>query len=300
MPSSTVSRRVLTTLGVIIGSGMSVRTQAATCPAPYQLRPCSINISGVVAPVCTVVSAGSDQYTCDVHNAGTFSAVYMVSDSHDTYGFGAVDGTDFCCNTASPIDEAFILGSPVTDYEAFTYYDGTTEWNETRATATIANSAWGAGGNDILQGAQSTAVRDALYGEGNNDTIRGGKGDDVLDGGPGDDTMNGDNGNDTMTGGPGNDKMNGDAGDDSVNGGADTDIVCGGPIGVLGDTVTDGDTSPASVDMIWAPNSASQSSCLAGAGDTTKWDQVSWTPGGTNACPSGTSFKLSGDPGCPL
>lgn len=102
---------------------------------------------------------------------------------------------------------------------------------------TIIENAYGAGGDDTLQG-NAVANRltgndgdDILMGEGGADRLLGNTGDDFLAGGEGADTLSGGTGNDVAVAGNGNDKLfagAGDAGDDIMAGGAGNDVIAGG------------------------------------------------------------------------
>lgn len=107
----------------------------------------------------------------------------------------------------------------------------------------LANSIWGAGGNDWLLGGnghdylyggnghdnlRGDAGNDTLYGENANDNIRGGSGNDWLLGGDGNDTLYGDDGIDFLRGGSNNDILYGGNGNDDARGGDGNDWVYGG------------------------------------------------------------------------
>jgi hypothetical protein len=101
----------------------------------------------------------------------------------------------------------------------------------------LANTIYGAGGNDTLQGLSGNDYLsgddgdDSLLGGSGNDTLMGGAGNDFLDGGDATDLLNGGAGNDTLVGGTGwgDDTLIGGAGDDSlVAGGGVAEMLFGG------------------------------------------------------------------------
>lgn len=102
---------------------------------------------------------------------------------------------------------------------------------------TTIENAYGAGGNDTLQG-NSVANRltgndgnDKLMGDAGSDRLFGNSGNDFLEGGEGADTLSGGAGNDVAVAGSGNDKLfagAGDQGDDIMAGGAGNDVIGGG------------------------------------------------------------------------
>lgn len=94
--------------------------------------------------------------------------------------------------------------------------------------------AYGAGGNDYLEGGNA------------NDYFDGGNGDDVIVGGGGRDVLFGGNGNDILRGGAGNDEISGENGDDWIECGSGDDKAWGGRgddvlLGNNGDDYLDGD-----------------------------------------------------------
>jgi len=102
---------------------------------------------------------------------------------------------------------------------------------------TIIENAFGAGGNDTLQGnsAENKLTgndgNDKLMGDAGADRLKGNDGDDFLDGGSGADVLTGGTGDDVVVAGAGNDTLwagAGDEGDDIMAGGAGNDIIGGG------------------------------------------------------------------------
>ena len=116
----------------------------------------------------------------------------------------------------------------------------------------LANTIFGAGGDDVINGASDN---DFLYGEDGDDTIHGDAGDDIIYGdldydiffdpfdgnkeygddgedyiygGGGDDEIEGGNDNDYLFGEDGIDTISGDAGNDYIEGGTGNDIIHGG------------------------------------------------------------------------
>ena len=71
----------------------------------------------------------------------------------------------------------------------------------------LANTIYGAGGNDTLLGESGN---DYLSGDDGNDSLLGASGDDTLLGGAGDDYLDGGDGTDLMDGGAGNDLVQAD------------------------------------------------------------------------------------------
>lgn len=102
---------------------------------------------------------------------------------------------------------------------------------------TIIENAFGAGGDDTLQG-NSAANKltgndgnDKLMGDAGADRLKGNDGDDFLDGGSGADVLTGGTGDDVGVAGSGNDALwagAGDEGDDILAGGAGNDTIAGG------------------------------------------------------------------------
>ncbi len=93
---------------------------------------------------------------------------------------------------------------------------------------TVQTRVSGGDGNDLLDGAQVTAVGLQLFGGAGNDDLRGGAGNDYLDGGDGNDVLRGGAGNDRLAGGSGKDTLFGDDGDDVLDGGEGKDVLKGG------------------------------------------------------------------------
>ncbi|MDR2253384.1 MAG: hypothetical protein LBD97_05930, partial [Bifidobacteriaceae bacterium] len=80
-----------------------------------------------------------------------------------------------------------------------------TEGDDSRMVTAELHRVYGLGGNDVLQGADSSA--DWLFGGSGDDTLYGFAGDDVLDGGPGDDKLDGGAGVDVYRPGGGDDLL---------------------------------------------------------------------------------------------
>lgn len=128
---------------------------------------------------------------------------------------------------------------------------------------TIIENAYGAGGDDTLQG---NDVANKLTGNDGNDTLMGGAGADRLKGGSGNDYLQGGVGSDVLTsgvgsdvavGGDGNDTLwagGGDEGNDVSAGGSGDDIVAGGSGDdlLIGGGLDDGET----LDLVQANESA--------------------------------------------
>ena len=142
----------------------------------------------------------------------------------------------------------------------------------------LANTIFGAGGDDVINGASDN---DFLYGEDGDDTIHGDAGDDIIYGdldydfffdpfdgnneyvgndhlygddgedyiygGGGDDEIEGGNDNDYLFGEDGIDTISGDAGNDIIHGGTENDIIYGGirdensDIGMSDNSILSGD-----------------------------------------------------------
>src|SRR5262245_17444476 len=105
-------------------------------------------------------------------------------------------------------------------------------------------SAYGAGGNDYLEGRNAA---DYFFGGAGNDTLIGNGGDDTLSGDAGDDKVVGGDGDDYLYGGDGHDSVIGGAGADSLYGGAGDDTL----VAIDGGTsdYADGQSGP---DTVWA------------------------------------------------
>jgi Ca2+-binding RTX toxin-like protein len=93
--------------------------------------------------------------------------------------------------------------------------------------------AFGAGGNDLLQGTDFN--QDTLDGGWGNDHLYGFAAADSLLGAEGNDLLAGGDGDDTLIGGDGDDYLGADAGFDVIDGGAGNDIITAG--GDAGDDV---------------------------------------------------------------
>ncbi len=79
--------------------------------------------------------------------------------------------------------------------------------------------AYGLGGDDDIQVADSITLPAVLYGNDGDDRLQGGGGPTILLGGAGDDNLNGGKGRNVMIGGFGSDRLVGGAGDDILIGG---------------------------------------------------------------------------------
>lgn len=90
-------------------------------------------------------------------------------------------------------------------------------------------SAYGNGGDDLIDISRAGAHPSKLRGSDGNDVLIGGAGDDLLDSGSGEDVLIGGAGDDTLYGGAGADRLDGGAGLDGLFGGQGTDTLVGGP-----------------------------------------------------------------------
>ena len=112
---------------------------------------------------------------------------------------------------------------------------------------TIIENAYGAGGDDTLQGNNvanqltGNEGNDSLLGGFGADTLDGGDGNDVLKGGPQADLLMGGEGTDDLYGGNGHDIVNGGGGSDTLSGGSGDDSLAGGGSGdrLFGDSGAD-------------------------------------------------------------
>ena len=81
--------------------------------------------------------------------------------------------------------------------------------------------------SDAMQGLDSAATPDEIFGLGARDNIFANAGDDTVNGGGGDDEIGGGAGGDTLKGNSGNDSIIGDAGQDTMLGGSGNDRISG-------------------------------------------------------------------------
>ena len=139
---------------------------------------------------------------------------------------GVVEGTD----AGELIDESY-LGDPegdrVENYDSLEVITDYTNLTDPDPSTFV----------EILGGTPRGDQRDAIEGNGGDDTILSGTGDDVVYGGDGDDEIDGgigaddlvgDAGDDTIRGGLGVNRLFGDEGNDSLIGGDQTDVFFGG------------------------------------------------------------------------
>ena len=115
------------------------------------------------------------------------------------------------------------------DAFAYTVGDGqASDEGLLRVTVTDPYNGWrqGGSGNDSFPVSLRTA--NSVYGAGGNDTINGGNLADQLAGGPGNDSLVGLLGDDRLEGGDGNDSLGGGSGNDVLIGGRGDDALNGG------------------------------------------------------------------------
>lgn len=163
----------------------------------------------------------------DVVDGGTGNdRVYGGAGADELYGgegndYLYVDGDDTVIQGGDGVDRVYVQGSDGVDLNLA---DSEVE------------HAYGAGGNDALDGSGLTTNTsiygrdgdDEITGGSGNDNVRGDAGSDTVDGGTGNDRAYGGDGADTVSGGDGADRVYGDAGDDIVDGGTGNDRVYGG------------------------------------------------------------------------
>ena len=189
----------------------------------------------------------------DVDNVSAANPTGLVT-SPVTYSWNAA-GMAIASNTGnSPnVSTPYVDGSNrlvlhtttgTTIQETGTYIDAkgnaesvTTNWNMIVGTSSF----------NTLNGTNSAAIGDAIFGLGSNDTLNGLAGNDRLYGGSGSDTLNGGDGDDYLDGGSESDTLTGGLGNDYLDGGTSNDTMRGG---IGNDTYVVDDASGNSVDMV--------------------------------------------------
>lgn len=166
------------------------------------------SITGGFAEIDSLVGNGSGSLTgISVNSTWTLDGLAptykTASATLDLVGFTTLQG-------GSAVDLFNVTGD-----SAFELNGGLGNDKITINGATLTGSANGGGGNDTLDGQNSTGPLNLFGGDGL-DVLIGGASADSLDGGLGNDRLYGQAGDDTLTGGAGNDSLNGGADNDRV------------------------------------------------------------------------------------
>jgi Ca2+-binding RTX toxin-like protein len=160
----------------------------------------AIQYDSVHSAVVVVGTSGADQVSISAPSPGTINVQLTTAEGVQTSNFAVGNVTS-----------VVFYGNDGDDY--FHNWTG------------VASTAYGQGGNDVLNGGVGI---DTFYGGDGVDSLFGNAGNDVLNGNAGNDDLRGQSGNDTLIGETGDDSIYGSEGDDIVYAGIGNDIVWGG------------------------------------------------------------------------
>lgn len=247
MRSRSASKFALALFFLVCGTrGAMAAYPVDDCPSDWTSGTYSCN------SVCAV--SGTD-WICDGFGSSNDKIWVVTGSSTDSFAFGAVGATKFCCIETTPghLEVSTVAGADdiylnyYQDLDQRRFWQGTSEVDAGNGNDTIdgssyncgggvcdwikvgygADTAYGRDGVDYIEAPDDDTSSNTLKGGPDADWIYGGEGNDIIQGQDGADWLFGGDGADLISGGEGGDSIYGEDGADTLYGDEDNDFVYG-------------------------------------------------------------------------